>query len=192
MKNCSIETYLPIPPIPTVSNHHQAPGRHGNGMSKSTEPTTIGVEDPISPAGLLSPDPDVQRGRKRRRELAKVGGTSQVPSGESATLRGRCRNRSTSVVTLSIYSSRNASRSGRDTSHSPSRKHILRLIHVVHRRSQSPSRSRSLNAKAPSRRRQRTTSRSRNHLDRSASVADIKTWARPKMAVDDHKERGKE
>ncbi|KAI0815777.1 hypothetical protein GGR55DRAFT_362047 [Xylaria sp. FL0064] len=50
----------------------------------------------------LSPEPDLQRGRKRRRDFFEAGATAAtgsrptVPSSESATFRGRCRYRSSS------------------------------------------------------------------------------------------------
>ncbi|KAK0714910.1 hypothetical protein B0H67DRAFT_228417 [Lasiosphaeris hirsuta] len=111
-------------------------------------------------------EPDGQRGRKRRRrEEFAVITTSKTPSGESATFRGRRRHRSTSVIALSGFSSRNTSRV-RDNprSHSPSKKSFFWVVQVERRRSQSPSRSRSPNTKkAPRRRRQRTRSRGRKH-----------------------------
>ena len=113
---------------------------------------------------LSSPEPAVQRGRKRRRSPMPFSliAAPQTPSGE--TFRGRCRQRSTSLVNLS---SRNTSRSFRDASYSPSRKRFLRVAQPERRgrrRSQSPSRSRSADDRdAIKRRRQRTTSHSRDH-----------------------------
>lgn len=111
----------------------------------------------------FSPDPDTPRGRKRHRSLTRCdleaihyGGT-----GESSTLRGRPRRRSTSPVALS---SRASSRAIPDTSVSPMRKRLLRIVILDRRRNQSPSRSRSPNhQQAPPRRRHRTRSRSRTH-----------------------------
>ncbi|KAI0430170.1 hypothetical protein F5Y09DRAFT_239288 [Xylaria sp. FL1042] len=50
----------------------------------------------------LSPEPELQRGRKRRRDFFELGATAgssgrpTLPSSESATFRGRCRYRSSS------------------------------------------------------------------------------------------------
>lgn len=141
------------------------------------------TDTPVKPdddrTAYLSPDPDMQRGRKRRRREepgAALNTTrKQIPSGESATLRGRCRHRSTSAAAFSAFSSRSRSRScvRDDGSFSPSnsKKRILRLVQLNgrRRRSQSPSRSRSTNRHRLSschdrrRRRQRTRSRSREH-----------------------------
>ncbi|KAI1351372.1 hypothetical protein F5Y01DRAFT_124368 [Xylaria sp. FL0043] len=47
----------------------------------------------------LSPEPDLQRGRKRRRDFFEIGAAASrptLPSSESATFRGRCRYRSSS------------------------------------------------------------------------------------------------
>ena len=116
-------------------------------------------------SALSSPEPEVQRGRKRRRDPLPFTliTTSQTPSGE--TFRGRCRQRSTSLVNLS---SRNTSRNFRDASYSPSRKRFFRVANLERRggrrRSQSPSRSRSPDDReGGKRRRQRTTSHSRDH-----------------------------
>ncbi|KAL0944273.1 uncharacterized protein CTRU02_202160 [Colletotrichum truncatum] len=111
----------------------------------------------------FSPDPDTHRGRKRHRSLTRsemtaihYGGT-----GESSTFRGRPRRRSTSPMLLS---SRASSRAILNSSVSPIRKRLLRVVLIDRRRSQSPSRSRSPNhQQAPPRRRQRTRSRSRTH-----------------------------
>ncbi|KAI0132361.1 hypothetical protein BJ170DRAFT_245831 [Xylariales sp. AK1849] len=107
-----------------------------------------------------SPEPEHQRGRKRRRSpppYLKVT-TTQIPSGESATFRGRSRHRSTSR----FDTSRNTSRL-RGGSLSPTRRKLLRVVKLNRHRSQSPSRCRSPNADEPSKRRRRTRSRSREH-----------------------------
>jgi hypothetical protein len=135
-------------------------------MATSTE-ATIGPEEPTNTKAMLSPEPEMQRGRKRRRSPAPfvVVATAKTLSGESATLRGRRRHRSTSVLALSAFSSRNPSRSLRDPSASPSRKRFFVGFQLERRRSASPSRSRSPNATEPPprRRRQRTRSRRRDH-----------------------------
>ncbi len=126
------------------------------------------------PVNFLTAEPELQRGRKRRRSPMPftIVATTQTPSGESATLRGRRRHRSTSLVALSALPSRAPSRTFRDTSYSPSRKRFLRYSKMDRRRSQSPSRSRSLDmSEAPKRRRQRTRSRSRDHQQRSGLPA---------------------
>lgn len=172
--------YLPIPTNPRDSEFIETSFLSNNLPLKSKMNTH--ADTPIKPeddrTAYLSPDPDMQRGRKRRRkeELgAALNATrKQIPSGESATLRGRCRYRSTSVAAFSAFSSRSRSRSrARDGSFSPSnsKKRILRLVQLNgrRRRSQSPSRSRSTNRHRLSschdrrRRRQRTRSRSRDH-----------------------------
>lgn len=110
---------------------------------------------------ISSPEPELQRGRKRRRspEPFMQMTSAQLPSGESATFRGRSRNRSMSRRDASRRTSR--LRAG---SLSPSRRKLLRVVHLNRHRSQSPSRSRSPNAQEQSkRRRQRTRSRSREH-----------------------------
>ncbi|GKT48543.1 uncharacterized protein ColSpa_08724 [Colletotrichum spaethianum] len=112
----------------------------------------------------FSPDPaDTHRGRKRDRSLTRcdLEATHYGGTGESSTLRGRPRRRSTSPVALS---SRTSSRAIPSTSVSPMRKRLLRVVLFDRRRSQSPSRSRSPNhQQAPRRRRHRTRSRSRTH-----------------------------
>ncbi|KAH9887103.1 hypothetical protein F4778DRAFT_757228 [Xylariomycetidae sp. FL2044] len=118
-----------------------------------------------------SSEPDVQRGRKRRRTPpdALRPTAAHTPTGESATFRGRCRHRSTSRFDLS----RNPSRL---SSLSPSRRRLLRVVQVNRHRSQSPSRSRSKNTQdSPKRRRQRTRSRSRAHQgeSRQTHVAEL-------------------
>ncbi|KAI0009725.1 hypothetical protein F4779DRAFT_581190 [Xylariaceae sp. FL0662B] len=117
-----------------------------------------------------SPEPDNQRGRKRRRSPpGPLGVTAtQIPSGESATLRGRCRHRSTSRLDIS----RNTSRL-RSGSLSPTRKKLLQIVQLNRHRSQSPSRSRSPNAQEPTkRRRQRTSSRSRKHDNATQNITE--------------------
>lgn len=141
--------------------------------------TLAAAEEHYPPKFLLSPEPEIQRGRKRRRSPVPLGifSTTKTVSGESATFRGRSRRRATSAVPLSglssAFASRNPSRTRPDGSASPSRKKLLRYASLVEqrhrRRSQSPSRSRSPNAPPGSevserqRRRQRTRSRSRDH-----------------------------
>ncbi|KAI8629025.1 hypothetical protein F5Y19DRAFT_87085 [Xylariaceae sp. FL1651] len=132
----------------------------------------------ITITGLSSPEPELQRGRKRRRDLLDVSNTrTQIPSGGSATFRGRCRHRSSSrcfdMSSLSRPTSQHQLliRHHRNTSASlsPSRRKVLRIM----QRSRSPSRSRSpcvsyngmaMVQDAPKRRRQRsrTQSPSRN------------------------------
>jgi hypothetical protein len=114
-----------------------------------------------------SPERNVQRGRKSRRMDDSSSPTTtdtKSPSGE-ATIRGRRRYRSTSI--MAIPTSRDASRHFRDPSRSqspPSRKFVLWVFIVERRRSPSPSRSRSPNTRrARQRRRQRTRSRGRIH-----------------------------
>lgn len=130
-----------------------------------------------------TPESDYQRGRKRRRSLpgggsleapAHAPARQQIPSGESAVFRGRCRYRSASRLDVS----RNVSRV-RGTSLSPTRKRFLQVLQLNRRhRSQSPSRSRSAHhhrARAPQdtpkRRRQRTRSRCRKHQEAAAAAA---------------------
>ncbi|KAK1766744.1 hypothetical protein QBC33DRAFT_540077 [Phialemonium atrogriseum] len=77
-------------------------------------------------------------------------------------------------MAMSTLSSRNPSRSFRDSSYSPSRKRLFRPSQLERRRSASPSRSRSPNATdPPRRRRQRTRSRRRDHRDTSFQTLDI-------------------
>lgn len=146
-------------------------------MSADVESPTVTVEEHPSsilmPSNLASPEPE-SRGRKRRRSplrLTLVSG--QTPSGESATLRGRQRHRSTSLLNIS---SRATSMSLRDASHSPSRRRLLCVMHLERKRSQSPSRSCSPNGKdVPKRRSQRTRSRSRSHHDVHFASVDLKS-----------------
>ncbi|KAI1481435.1 hypothetical protein K445DRAFT_18373 [Daldinia sp. EC12] len=117
-----------------------------------------------------SPEPDNQRGRKRRRSPPETLAvtTARIPSAESATFRGRCRHRSTSRLDLS----RNTSRL-RGGSLSPTRRKLIRVVQLNRHRSQSPSRSRSPNTQeASKRRRQRTQSRGRNHEAESKKVIE--------------------
>lgn len=122
-------------------------------------------------SALSSPEPEHQRGRKRRREPPAylTITTAQLPSGESATFRGRSRHRSISR----IDTSRNPSRL-RGGSLSPTRRKLLRVLQINRHRSQSPSRSRSPNKDdPPKRRRQRTRSRSREHTQRVKSTEQL-------------------
>lgn len=126
---------------------------------------TTDIMADIMLSAFSSPEPDNQRGRKRRRSpppYIRIT-TTHSPSGESATFRGRSRRRSVSRLDTSRAASR--LRSG---SLSPTRKRLLKVLQLNHRhRSQSPSRSRSRNMEdAPKRRRQRTRSRSREHPQR--------------------------
>ncbi len=134
---------------------------------------------------FLSSEAEAPRGRKRRRSPLPfiVTVTASNPSGESATLRGRSRHRSTSLVTLSTFSSRAPSRSLHEASYSPSKKRYLQYVQAQRRRSQSPSRSQSPNTKVPpKRRRQRTRSRSRPH--KTAPGAEIKSPLRNRMVIE--------
>ncbi|KAI1755210.1 hypothetical protein F4782DRAFT_439564 [Xylaria castorea] len=155
-------------------------------MANSTGLRTETLLD-ITITPLSSPEPDLQRGRKRRRDFSfEVGaGRATIPSGESATCRGRCRYRSSSrymeMSSLSRPTSQQRMIAGnryRNTSASPSpsRRKLIRIAQLARDRlrSQSPSRSRSPYAAAAhaglgtaqylaKRRRQRTQSRSRIH-----------------------------
>ncbi|KAI3318624.1 hypothetical protein HD806DRAFT_306506 [Xylariaceae sp. AK1471] len=158
----------------------------------------------ITIRSLSSPEPENQRGRKRRRDLLEVStGRPSIPSAESATFRGRCRCRSTSryldMSSLSRPTSQHrlfqANHRNTSASLSPSRRRMLRIIQLTggRQRSQSPSRSQSpltayykglgMGQDAPKRRRQRTRSRSRTHrnvpvgLDVGAHGDNVKTTA---------------
>ncbi|TGJ88293.1 hypothetical protein E0Z10_g415 [Xylaria hypoxylon] len=127
----------------------------------------------------ITPEPDLQRGRKRRRDFFEVGaGRTSIPSTESATFRGRCRRRSSSryldMASLSRPTSQHRMLAGNRQRHtsaspSPSRRKMIRITQLARDRprSLSPSRSRSPYLGAalytPKRRRQRTQSRSRAH-----------------------------
>ncbi len=137
----------------------------------------------LQPAALSEPEPD-QRGRKRRRSPMPFSfvATAQTPSGESSTFRGRGRQRSSSLANLA---SRNASRSVRDPSFSPSPKRLLRYAQLEQRRprrrNQSPSRPPSPD---DVRRRHRTRSRSRNHGEAAAAAGDLKSPLRHGIAAE--------
>ncbi|KAI1491364.1 hypothetical protein F5X96DRAFT_479568 [Biscogniauxia mediterranea] len=136
----------------------------------TTQATANKILPEIVLAAFPSPEPDSQRGRKRRRspQDALAVTATQLPSGESATFRGRCRNRSTSRFDIS----RNTSRQ-RGSSLSPTRRKLLRVARLNRHRSQSPSRSRSPNTQdTPKRRRQRTRSRSRSHKGESKNSSE--------------------
>ncbi|KAI1160158.1 hypothetical protein F5B18DRAFT_537931 [Nemania serpens] len=102
-----------------------------------------------------SAEPELQRGRKRRRDFLEVNaGRTAIPSGESSTCRGRCRYRSSSryldVSSLSRPTSQHrmmAAHHYRNTSASPSPSHrkLIRITQLTgeHPRSRPPSRSRS-------------------------------------------------
>ncbi|KAI0971363.1 hypothetical protein F4678DRAFT_81426 [Xylaria arbuscula] len=134
----------------------------------------------------LSPEPELQRGRKRRRDFFfEAGARPAIPSSESATFRGRCRYRSssryldmsrpTSQQQHKVLAVSNSNKnSNRQASPSPSRRKMIRITQLAgdrHPRSRSPSRSRSCSPyvvfgttlRAPRRRRHRTQSRSRAH-----------------------------
>ncbi|KAI0445920.1 hypothetical protein F4803DRAFT_95160 [Xylaria telfairii] len=128
-------------------------------MATPTGLTTDTLLD-ITRTPLLSPEPELQRGRKRRRDLS---GRTTIPSGESATCRGRCRYRSSSrymeMSSLSRPTSQHRMMAGnplhyRNTSASPSpsRRKLARITQLArdhtqlardHSRSRSPSRTRS-------------------------------------------------
>lgn len=128
--------------------------------------------------GLLVPEQETPRGRKRRRSLSPYAlVSSKTLSGDSATFRGRGRYRSSSRLTLSSLvsalpsrASSKASKRDRSASH-PDRQPRMKQFRLLQlgqqrRRSQSPSRSQSMtNDKQvrPQKRRQRTQSRSRKH-----------------------------
>ncbi|OIW32179.1 hypothetical protein CONLIGDRAFT_259505 [Coniochaeta ligniaria NRRL 30616] len=150
------------------------------------------AEEPINKRVTFSPDPEAQRGRKRRRTPVPyaIVTTTKTLSGDSATFRGRSRHRATSVLAMSTlsstFSSRNPSLNRSDRSASPSRKKLFRfppLAEQQHRRRcQSPSRSRSATVRGGDvsasesmrrRRRQRTRSRSRDHGITSHPTAGV-------------------
>ncbi|KAI0396342.1 hypothetical protein F5Y17DRAFT_116338 [Xylariaceae sp. FL0594] len=134
---------------------------------------------------LSSPEPEVQRGRKRRRNDLEVRGSKSVTkSGESATLRGRCRYRSISRVKNMSSLSRPPSRDmlvmqsdhrNRSNSPSPSRRKLLRIMQLfaADRRDRSrswstspsfaPNSNGAMAHNTPKRRRQRTCSWARPH-----------------------------
>ncbi|KAI2635246.1 hypothetical protein GGS21DRAFT_490459 [Xylaria nigripes] len=136
-------------------------------------------------ASLSSLEPDLQRGRKRRRDFFRMGsGRAASPLGESATFRGRCRYRSSSRYMDMLSPSRPTSQPRmlvgdyphRNTagSPSPSRRKMIRIMQFIgtRQRNQPPSRSQSpytsYNGLESAqdilrRRRQRTQSRSRVH-----------------------------
>ncbi|KAI1437180.1 hypothetical protein GGR50DRAFT_692476 [Xylaria sp. CBS 124048] len=137
---------------------------------------------------LSPPEPDLQRGRKRRRDhFQMVSGRVASPLGESASFRGRCRYRSSSrymdMSSVSRPTSQHHVLIGdfhhRKTSGSlsPSRRKMIRIMQLVgnRQRNQSPPRSPSpytsytdLEAAqdTPKRRRQGTRSRSRAHTSK--------------------------
>ncbi|KAI1823122.1 hypothetical protein F4861DRAFT_348713 [Xylaria intraflava] len=136
----------------------------------------------ITIAPVPSPEPDLQRGRKRRREYLRSTGRPTSPLGESATFRGRCRYRSSSRYMDMSSVSRPTSqhrmlvgdlrRRKTSDSPSPSRRKMIRIMQLVgnRQRNQSPPRSQSPYASykgfeatqdTPKRRRQGTRSRSR-------------------------------
>lgn len=112
-------------------------------MDRAT-PSPRGDFYPPDPQSTASPDPEA-RGRKRRRDpLNPFSLPRHKPSGESSTLRGRCRHRSlsrgrhlvpTSTTTTAAVAHTTPLRSTGRNSPAPAAEN--------HRRSQSPSRSRS-------------------------------------------------
>lgn len=95
----------------------------------------------VDPQSISSPDPEA-RGRKRRRDPLNIFSLPRhKPSGESSTLRGRCRHRSASrmhlVSTSTTAAHTTSQRMDRD---SPE---LLSPASENHRRNRSPSRSRS-------------------------------------------------
>jgi hypothetical protein len=115
-----------------------------------------------------TPEPESRRGRPRDRSLSRYNLTAvnHGGTGESCTLRGRSRRRSTSpyISPSSRQSSRTEKPKAVATSLSPTRNLFIRVFLKNRHRSQSPSRSRSPNSKVQkARRRQRTRSRGRTH-----------------------------
>lgn len=148
--------------------------------------------------GLLVPELETQRGRKRRRSLSPFALVStKTLSGDSATFRGRGRYRSSSRLTLSSLvsalpsrTSSKASKRGRSASHSSrhSKKKQFRLLPLEQhrRRSPSPSRSRSVHDDKQVRtqdRRQRTQSRSRKHGGPAVRSIEIKQPSRIELVI---------
>ncbi|KAI0406119.1 hypothetical protein F4802DRAFT_117316 [Xylaria palmicola] len=131
---------------------------------------------------LASPEPEVQRGRKRRRDFFEVGtGRAAIESAESATFRGRSRYRSSSRYPDMSSLSRPTSQHRTMVDHhyrntsgspSPSRRKLIRIAQLATDcpRGQSPPQAQSLygayaglgtSQSMAKRRRQRTQSRSR-------------------------------
>lgn len=164
-------------------------------MATSTEATTEPGERIVA-GSVLSPEPEIQRGRKRRRSPGPlvVVAPAKTLSGDSATFRGRRRHRSTSVMALSALSSRNPSRGLRDPSCSPSRTRFLRALALERRRSASPSRSRSPNAAEPPsrRRRQRTRSRHRVHQSTPTPALEVEPVTEFDVVVGSQRRHGEE
>lgn len=117
------------------------------------------ADEPFARRVTFTPEPEAQRGRKRRRTPVPfaITTTAKTLSGDSATFRGRSPHRATSLVARSglssAFSSRNSSGNRVDRSASPSRKKHFRFPPPGgepqrRRRSQSPSRSRSRSAMA--------------------------------------------
>lgn len=157
-------------------------------MDRAATSSMVDFYNP-DPQTTASPDPEA-RGRKRRRDPLNLFSLPRhKPSGESSTLRGRCRYRSpsrmhlvsTSATATVAAAHTTAHRKGRDRPELSPAPEKRRLVGVVvlrpenHRRSQSPSRSRSPGGRSQveaevvpvvmmrQRRRQRTQSRSRRH-----------------------------
>lgn len=108
-------------------------------------------------------DSDVSRGRTKAREAPRASPTTtyRTGTGESSTLRGRTRWRSTSPLV-----SRNTSAQGVKTparGSSPKTRRLIRIAMMNRRRSRSPSRSTDrYSKKGSTRRRRRTRSRTRS------------------------------
>jgi hypothetical protein len=113
---------------------------------------------------------EASRGRKRSRSLRRASVTSANcgGTGDSCTLRGRPRCRSSSLLDSASY---NESTHATGTSRSPTRKPVFRMVLQDRQRNQSPSRSRSPHScrqQEVQKRRQRTRSRSRSHQPESS------------------------
>lgn len=155
------------------------------------------------PQSTASPDPEA-RGRKRRRDPLTNNPFSlprHKPSGESSTLRGRCRHRSASrmhlvVSTMSSSTSTTATAAaGANVVVSPE---LLSPATEYHRRSRSPSRSRSRpgrnqidaadvmagQRRRQGRRQQRTQSRGRRHGLQGALTSVAQT-GRPNLGFEE-------
>lgn len=125
-----------------------------NPIGRAAE-TFFDVTVTVTVSPLSSPEPELQRGRKRRRDFFEANaGRTAIPSAESATCRGRCRYRSSSryldVPSLSRPTSQHrmmARHHCRHTSASPSPSHrkLIRITQQTreHPRSRPASRSRS-------------------------------------------------
>lgn len=155
------------------------------------------------PQSTASPDPEA-RGRKRRRDPLNNSPFSlprHRPSGESSTLRGRCRHRSASRMHLVV--STISSSSGTTTTNAAAAAanalspELLSPATENHRRSRSPSRSRSRpgrhqieaaemagQRRRQGRRQQRTQSRGRRHGLTGALTSAAQT-GRPNLGFEE-------